>query len=75
MAGQSSKGSIRLELVIRTFKGWKSYRRNGLIMKKITQVYRVFQTLKVQYFGAIAIHYKITHCWVELPPDKVELIF
>ena len=43
--------------------------------EKITQDYRVFQTLKVQYFGAIAIHYKITHCWVELPPDKVELIF
>ena len=33
---------------------------------------REFQTQKVQYFGAIAIHYKITNCWVELPPDKVE---
>ena len=33
---------------------------------------RDFQTEKVQYFGAIAIHYKITNCWVELPPDKVE---
>ena len=32
----------------------------------------IVKLIKVQYFGAIAIHYKITHCWVELPPDKVD---
>lgn len=28
--------------------------------------------MEVQYFGALAIHHKITHCWDELPKDKVD---
>ena len=35
--------------------------------------YYLLNFKKVQYFGAIAIHYKITHCWIELPPDKVKM--
>ena len=28
--------------------------------------------MEVQYFGALAIHHKITHCWDELPSDKID---
>ena len=30
--------------------------------------------MEVQYFGALAIHHKITHCWSELPSDKVDAL-